>query len=64
MTTKYVIGNPRGIPEGLPIKSRVNPDGTDTQFYPGDDWYPGPATTPSMIANWVQDGSLIEVEDG
>lgn len=63
MAKKYVVGNPQELPEGVPIKSRVNPDGTDTHFYPGDDWYPGPGTTPGMIANWVQDGSLIEVDN-
>lgn len=64
MATKYIIGNPRDIPKGSPIKSRVNPDGTDTHFYEGDEWYPGPKTTAARIKDWVADGSLLEVNDG
>ena len=61
MAKKYIIGNPRDIPKGSAIKSRR--DG-DIEFYEGDSWYPGPKTTEAMIAAWVADGSLIEVDDG
>lgn len=61
---KYIIGNPREIPKGIPIKSRVVEDGEDTHFYEGDTWYPGPKTTAARIKDWLADGSLLEVDDG
>ena len=64
MAKKYIIGNPRGLPVGVPIKSRIGPDGEGINFYEGDEWYPGPATTAARIKDWVADGSLIEVDGG
>jgi len=64
MAKKYIVGNPRELPEGVPVKSRIGPNGAEINFYEGDAWYPGPKTTKEMIAGWVKDGSLIEVTDG
>ena len=64
MAKKYIIGNPRDIPKGVPIKSRIGKDGEDIHFYEGDVWYPGPKTTAARIKDWLEDGSLIEVADG
>jgi len=64
MAKKYIVGNPREIPKGVPIKSRVNADGTEVDFYEGDEWTPGPKTTKAMIARWLEDESLIEVTSG
>ena len=67
MAKKYITGNSRAIPAGSPIKSRRVDEGSepDVDFYEGDTWYPGPATTEKMIIGWLADGSLIEAdEDG